>query len=165
MLHKVKLTIGAASLFLAGATATGGPGLLPNLSMPSALHIRFGDSWYQVRSEQRVIIRLPSRAIPLSGKNIPAEPIQYKEEKVGKCILMDRLIASRPGPKETLELATRDGHLIRAFLGDGCLAREFYAGAYVERSADGKLCVDRDLLHARTGAQCEIDRFRLLVPK
>ena len=78
---------------------------------------------------------------------------------------MDRLIGSRPGPKESLEIMTRDGNLIRAYLGDGCLAREFYAGAYVERSFDGKLCIDRDLLHARTGAQCEIDKFRLLVPK
>jgi hypothetical protein len=78
---------------------------------------------------------------------------------------MERLVASRPGPKNSLELVTRERQLIRAYLGDGCLAREFYAGAYVERSKDGKLCVDRDLLHARTGAKCEIDKFRLLVPE
>jgi hypothetical protein len=60
---------------------------------------------------------------------------------------------------------TRERQLIRAYLGDGCLSREFYAGAYVERPADGKLCIDRDLLHARTGAKCEIDKFRLLVPE
>jgi len=72
---------------------------------------------------------------------------------------------SRPGPDRTLDLFTRDGILIRAYLGDVCLAREFYAGAYMERSYDGKLCVDRDLLHARTGAKCEIDKFRLLIPR
>jgi hypothetical protein len=158
MLRSVKILVGAGALALAGAAATGEPGLLPDPSFAG---------WYQVRSEQRIIIRLPSR--PASGtgagRSTQQEPAAYKEEKVGKCILMDRLIASRPGPKESLELATRDGHLIRAYLGDGCLAREFYAGAYVERSTDGKLCVDRDLLHARTGAQCEIDKFRVLVPK
>jgi hypothetical protein len=156
MLRSLKIMIGAGALALAGAAAIGEPGMLPDPSFAN---------WYQVRSEQRVIIRLPSRPAPGAPKNGRSATIEYKEQKIGKCILMDRLIASRPGPKETLELATRDGNLIRAYLGDGCLAREFYAGAYVERSADGKLCVDRDLLHARTGAQCEIDKLRVLVPK
>ena len=80
---------------------------------------------------------------------------------------MDRFVASRPGggSKENLELVTRDGSVVRAYLSGGCLAREFYAGAYMERPSDGKLCVDRDLMHARTGAKCEIDKFRLLVQR
>ncbi|MGB5076847.1 MAG: hypothetical protein WBO17_05145, partial [Sphingorhabdus sp.] len=91
--------------------------------------------------------------------------VKYKEQKIGKCLWIDKLAGSRPGTKESLEIMTRDGVLIRAYLGDGCLAREFYAGAYLERPYDGKLCVDRDLLHARTGAKCEIDKFRLLIPR
>ncbi len=121
---------------------------------------------FQARIEQRVIVRFPNQPAPVSvarGDNRKA--VIYNEEKIGKCLLMDRLVASRPGPKNSLELVTRERQLIRAYLGDGCLAREFYAGAYVERSGDGKLCVDRDLLHARTGAKCEIDKFRLLVPE
>lgn len=122
---------------------------------------------WQVQVEQRVIVRIPrQRSTPASTgpSTTSSKPIKYKEKKAGKCLNMDRLIASRPGPKESLELATRDGTIVRAYLGDGCLAREFYAGAYIERPADGKLCVDRDLVHARTGAKCEIDKFRLLVP-
>ncbi len=122
---------------------------------------------WQVRVEQRVIIRIPSRppaSVPASNKNGSSKPITYKEEKIGKCLMMDRLVASRPGPKNSLELATRDGVFIRAYLDDSCFAREFYAGAYMERPADGKLCVKRDLVHARTGAKCEIDRFRVLQP-
>ncbi len=163
MLRKVKLAIGAAALILAGAAATGEAGISAIPGFAGTLHIQFGDNWQQVRSDQRVIIRIPPKSVPSSGKR--SGPVEYKEEKIGKCLLMDRLVGSRPGPKESLEILTRDGNLIRAYLGDGCLAREFYAGAYVERSADGKLCIDRDLLHARTGAQCEIDKFRLLVPK
>jgi hypothetical protein len=144
MPRTVKLAIGLGTILLAGAAATA------------------GDDWYQSRSDQRVIIRIPPKSTPVGSRR--SEPAKYKEEKIGKCLLMDRLVGSRPGPKETLEILTRDGNVIRAYLGDGCLAREFYAGAYVERSADGKLCIDRDLLHARTGAQCEIDKFRLLVP-
>ncbi len=163
MLRSVKILIGATTLILAGAAASGGVGPSAMPGFNSLLHIQFGDGWYQVRTNERVIIRIPPKSEPASSKR--SEPIEYKEEKIGKCLLMDRLIGSRPGPKESLEIMTRDGNLIRAYLGDGCLAREFYAGAYVERSFDGKLCIDRDLLHARTGAQCEIDKFRLLVPK
>lgn len=125
--------------------------------------LEFGQQWFQVHFEQRVIIRIPQQTSP-PAKSSKSQTPRYREEKIGKCLLMDKLVASRPGPKESLDLVTRDGVLIRAYLGDGCLAREFYAGAYMERPADGKLCIDRDLLHARTGAQCEIDRFRLLVP-
>ncbi len=122
--------------------------------------------FFQVRIEQSVIIRIPrERSTPV---NSPASSSptagKYHEEKIGKCIMMDRLVASRPGPNDSLELATRDGVIIRAYLGDGCLSREFYAGAYMERPDDGKLCVDRDMVHARTGAKCDIDKFRVIVP-
>ena len=122
--------------------------------------------YYQVRIEQRVIIRIPRQ------NNTPASTasrnkttqMRYKEEKIGNCLLMDKLVGSRPATEKSLDLVTTDGVLIRSYLRD-CSAADFYAGAYMERSADGKLCVKRDLLHARTGAKCEIDKFRLLVPQ
>jgi hypothetical protein len=130
--------------------------------------VRLNTTFYQVRIDQRVIIRLPSQAVApanaAAGRK-QAAAIRYKEEKIGKCLWIDKLAGSQPGPNRTLDIATRDGVLIRAYLGDGCLAREFYAGAYLERPYDGKLCVDRDMLHARTGAKCEVDKFRLLVPR
>jgi hypothetical protein len=127
--------------------------------------------FWQVRVEQRVIIRVPrgrsSAVSSMTTGNLTSKPIRYDEKKIGKCVVMDRFIAARPGTgsKQNLELVTRDGTLIRAYLGDGCLSREFYAGAYMERPQDGKLCAERDLMHARTGAKCEIDKFRLLVQK
>ncbi len=126
---------------------------------------------FQMRVEQRVIIRVPRQSLSPASSNamgsLRTRAIKYEEKKIGKCLIMDRFIASRPGggSKENLELVTRDGSVVRAYLGDGCLAREFYAGAYMERPGDGKLCVDRDLMHARTGAKCEINKFRLLVQK
>jgi hypothetical protein len=157
-MRSFKLAIGVGTLLLAAVAAAGDVGIPRAPSFASWMHIVHGDGWYQIRSNERVIIRIPNKSAPAGNK-------RYKEEKVGKCLLLDRLIGSRPGPKESLEILTRDGNVIRAYLGDGCLAREFYAGAYVERSADGMFCIDRDLLHARTGAQCEVDRFRLLVPE
>lgn len=122
----------------------------------------------QVRIDQRIIIRLPSPAVApatVGAERQSIAKLKYKEQKIGKCLWVDKLGGSRPGPDRTLDLLTRDGTLVRAYLGEGCLAREFYAGAYMERSSDGKLCVDRDLLHARTGAKCAVDKFRLLVPR
>jgi hypothetical protein len=146
----------ASAVFSTGQAATGLWAEMVEFTDNQALEMGL-----QVRVEQRVIIRIPSRpATPASG----TKPVSYKEAKIGKCLMMDRLVASRPGPKNSLELATRDGVIIRAYLHDDCFAREFYAGAYMERPADGKLCVDRDLVHARTGAKCEIDRFRVLQP-
>ncbi len=135
---------------------------------PFAPFFRLHTEFDQVRVDQRVIIRLPSPASAPAAAGAQRQSVaklKYKEKKIGKCLWVDRLGGSRPGPDRTLDLLTRDGILIRAYLGDGCLAREFYAGAYMERSYDGKLCVDRDLLHARTGAKCEIDKFRLLIPR
>jgi hypothetical protein len=122
----------------------------------------------QVRIDQGVIVRFPASAsVPVTAgaQRQSVGPIKYKEKKIGKCLWVNRLGGSRPGPDRSLDLVTRDGILIRAYLGEGCLAREFYAGTYMERSYDGKLCVNRDLLHARTGAKCDIDKFRLLIPR
>jgi hypothetical protein len=136
--------------------------------IPSALNT-LGQNWFQVRIEQRIIIRVPrqrsSQPSNITASGIRTTAVEYREQKLGKCLMMDRLVGSRPGPDESLELVTRDGALIRAYLGDGCLAREFYAGAYMERPGDGKLCVNRDMLYARTGARCEIDKLRLLVAR
>ena len=135
---------------------------------PFAPFVKLKTEFGQVRVDQRIIIRLPSPAsapVAVGAQRQSVAKLQYKEKKIGKCLWVDRLGGSRPGPDRTLDLLTRDGILIRAYLGDGCLAREFYAGAYMERSLDGKLCVDRDVLHARTGAKCDIDKFRLLIPR
>lgn len=136
---------------------------------PFAPIVRMDNVYFQVRIDQRVIVRLPRQ--PATSANVVTQKMskavvtRYKEQKIGKCLWIDKLAGSRPGTKDSLEIMTRDGVLIRAYLGDGCRAREFYAGAYMERPYDGKLCVDRDLLHARTGAKCEVDKFRLLVPR
>jgi hypothetical protein len=163
MLRKVDILWGAAAFLLAGAVGAGAAGANPVPLVAGWVQVQFGHIDFASSEYQRVIIRIPPKAAPASSKR--SEAVKYKEEKIGKCILMDRLVGSRPGPKDSLEILTRDGNVIRAYLGDGCLAREFYAGAYVERSIDGKLCIDRDLLHARTGAECEVDKFRLLVPE
>lgn len=129
--------------------------------------------WFQVRVQKRVIVRIPNprppRATSFSQRSSllkkPKATVSFKEKKIGKCLWVNKLAAARPGSgkKQNLELVTKSGGVIRAYLGDGCRAREFYAGAYMEKAEDGRLCIDRDIIHARSGSKCEIDKFRLLV--
>jgi len=127
--------------------------------------VQISNGWYQVRVQRRIIIRVPRQRRTPGRVDLGAK--KTKEEKTGKCLWMNQLAGARPGDgkEQNLELVTKNGQMFRAYLGDGCLAREFYAGAYMEKSLDGKLCVDRDLVHARTGAKCEIDKFRRMVAK
>ena len=68
MLRSVKILIGGMTLILAGAAATGGVGSPAVPSFISVLHIQFGDGWYQARSNQRVIIRIPPKPAPAVSK-------------------------------------------------------------------------------------------------
>jgi len=134
-----------------------------------AFQISESNGFLELRIQQRTIIRIlrtrRSRASGLVSRGGQTNPTKFEEQKIGKCVAMDKLTGFSLGPRESLEFVTKDRHIIRAYLGDECLAREFYAGAYIERSNDGKLCRKRDIIHARSGAKCELDRFRLLVPE
>lgn len=136
--------------------------------------------YMQVRVESRVILRVPRLRLVSSGGTAASVGTKFSEKKAKKCFAARQFVGFRdtatektgsdkskadakPSDKQSLELLTRDGMRVRAYLGNGCLAREFYAGAYVERSKDGNICEDRDIIHARTGAKCEIEKFRLVV--
>ncbi len=125
-------------------------------------------SYMTLQINQRIIIRLQrtsgARRASFSSRNGGAK-VKLEERKIGKCIAMDNLMGFAPGPSDSLEFITKDRKLIRAYLADNCKAKEFYAGAYIEKSKDGKLCQKRDIIHARYGAECALDRFRQLVPE
>lgn len=126
-------------------------------------------SFAQVRIERRVIIRVPrrrpSQTRPLSDIRSRLVPQTYREKKIGKCLPMNNILGVQMYQGRELDLITRDRKRIRARLEKKCQARSFYSGFYMEKSKDGKICADRDMLHSRTGSKCEIDRFRQLVPE
>lgn len=124
---------------------------------------------HQVRIEERVIIRIS----PQSGvmrqslmADLPqaAAPPRYEERKMEKCVPVSGIAGVQTGSGNRLLLYLRDHRLVTANLGKACRARDFYSGFYIERNADGLLCVDRDKLQSRAGANCEIKRMRQLVP-
>ena len=136
----------------------------PGFFMP-AKTIKFA----QVRIQKRVIIRVPRRRpSPASNVSVPSirrVPQVYKEKKIGKCLPMNTILGVQMFGGRNLDLITKDRKRIRARLEKKCQARSFYSGFYMEKSEDGKICADRDVLHSRTGSKCEISRFRELVPE
>ena len=120
----------------------------------------------QVRIERRVVIRVtpvaPQREMLA---DLPRAPLasRFSERKVGKCVPVAGIAGVQIGGDDRLMLFMRDQRLIGAKLDKACRARDFYSGFYVERSKDGKLCVDRDMIHSRSGTSCSLSRLRQLI--
>lgn len=122
----------------------------------------------QVRIERRVTIRVTPRS-PEPRQSLMAElapiatPSTMTERRMGKCVPVAGIAGVQTGQGGQLILYMRDQRIVSANLEKACTARDFYSGFYLERNADGMLCVDRDRLHSRTGSQCQVSRMRQLV--
>ncbi|MEP3224926.1 MAG: hypothetical protein ABJO01_03040 [Parasphingorhabdus sp.] len=157
------------SLLLAAPVSAESPSPTTSSAREGVFVSPTGLQFAQVRIEKRVIIRVPRRrplvASALADVPRNAAPRSYREKKIGKCLPMRNILGVQRFGERYLDLVTRDRQQIRARLKKKCQARSFYSGFYMEKSRDGKICVNRDILHSRTGSKCEIDRFRLLVPE
>ena len=123
----------------------------------------------QVRIERRVTIRIApqsrvQRQSLIAELPQPPQPLRYEERKIGKCLAVSDISAVRTGSGNRLVLLLSDRRMVSAKLEKSCRAREFVSGFYLERHEDGMLCVERDKLQSRAGANCELTRIRELVP-
>jgi len=121
----------------------------------------------QVRIEQRMTIRISPRAPiePNMLAELPGREIgpKFIERKIGKCLPVARIAGVQAGEGSRLILYMRDQRIVSAELERACRSRDFYSGFYLSRSDDGMLCIDRDTLLSRSGANCKLTRFRQLV--
>ena len=120
----------------------------------------------QVRIEQRLTVRIAPRSLSRELlADLPAAPLasRFKERKIGKCVAVKGIAGVQIGADDRLLLFMRDQRVIGASLEKACAARDFYSGFYLDRGGDGKLCVDRDMLHSRSGSACTVSRLRELV--
>ena len=122
----------------------------------------------QVRIERHVVIRVT----PLGAQrellaDLPRAPLatKFRERKVGRCVPVAGIAGVQIGRDDRLLLFMRDQRLIGASLEKACRARDFYSGFYVAKSSDGQLCVDRDMIHARSGASCSVSKLRQLIAR
>ncbi len=123
---------------------------------------------HQVRVEQRVVIRIGPAAAQARTQmlaDLPRRPMRtrYAEVEHDDCIDAEGVVGVQPTADNRLLFFTRSNQIIAAELEDGCTARAFYSGFYIERSDDARLCVDRDRLQSRAGASCQVEEFTRLV--
>jgi hypothetical protein len=136
--------------------------------------VGFTAQGFQVLIERQLIIRIPARPSSLNNfsaadaatppRRLPQRPIVWRETKAPKCVPMRSLLGIQGVQRDSIDLITRENERLRAKLNRGCRALDFYSGFYLKASKDGRLCADRDALHARSGAECEVEKFRLMVP-
>lgn len=151
-------------------TAPPPPDPLVAISLPAPGEATAG--FWQMVIEQQLIIRVPARRSPINNfsaaptpeMRLRQVPIEWKEKKAPKCVAMRDVMGMQAVQRDSIDLITRQKQRLRAQLNRGCRALDFYAGFYMQGTKDGRLCEDRDEIHARTGAKCQIDKFRLMVP-
>jgi hypothetical protein len=126
------------------------------------------DISYQVRIEQHLQIRIGPRQgrmpveLEIEESRTVSDP-RYAQTKAGKCIAANNFSSVGAGAGRRLFLFTRDNRVFSALLERGCQARDYYQGFYLAASPDAKLCIDRDRLLSRAGANCRLKQIRELV--
>lgn len=121
-----------------------------------------GQQFAQLTIQRRIIIRVPALVNRRAGP-APQPPVEWKEKKANRCVFMKDIVGAALTRENSLDLILHNQSRLRAKLDGSCRAADFYLGFYMEPSADDRLCADRDMIHARSGAMCEIDEFRRLV--
>ena len=108
---------------------------------------------------QRLIVRIP---VPRRTPDPPTAT--WRERKGPRCVQLDAIAGAAITAPDSVDMILRGGARIRALLESACPALDFYSGFYLVPSGDGRICADRDSIHARSGGECQIDRFRKLAP-
>jgi hypothetical protein len=124
----------------------------------------------QVRIEQHMSIRIAPQSRPVTlppqfMMDLPRREVAPRlvERNIGRCVPVSSISGVQPDSGGRLILFLRDRRMVSAVLERACRARDFYSGFYIERTNDGRLCVDRDMLLSRSGANCKLTRIRELI--
>lgn len=116
----------------------------------------------QLTIHERIIIRVPM-APPPAAAAPRQQPIRWRETRGPRCIAAQSMAGALVSAPNQIDLVLAGGRRIRAKLDGDCRPLDFYRGFYLRPSADGLICADRDTIRVRSGAQCGIDQFRLLL--
>ena len=113
----------------------------------------------QVIVKRSVIVKMSQARGPAPRPMIP-----LRERKGPKCVPMSAIAGAAIIEPSSVDISLRGGERVRARFSSSCPDLDYYGGFYVRPTEDGMLCADRDFIRARSGGECEIDRFRRLVP-
>lgn len=142
----IRLAAAAAIVMLGGAQDT---------SFAAPLNIA------QIIVREQIIIRVPEgdRRVVSAGSSL----IRWREVGGPRCVPARNIIGATMG-QSSVDLIMRDNRRVRARLGQRCAGLDYYRGFYVNATADGRICADRDAIRSRMGGECGIVQFRALQP-
>jgi hypothetical protein len=109
--------------------------------------------------QEEVILRVPVQPRPA------APQFDWIEQKGPKCIPAGAIRRSSMSGSEQVDFILSGGGRVRAKFDEDCHALDFYGGFYLQYGHDQQICVNRDAVMSRIGERCEIERFRILIPK
>ncbi|NBC35595.1 hypothetical protein GTZ99_03385 [Novosphingobium sp. FSY-8] len=114
----------------------------------------------QVHVEQRITIRVAPGPVMPFNPVMPMRPPEPDPRRlarpIGRCVPAAAIVGVISDGSHVLSLMLRDGRRLDALLDKVCRAQDFYSGFYIERNADGQVCINRDRLRARSGTDCHI---------
>ena len=111
----------------------------------------------------QILIRVPrgARQITPAGMSL----IRWREGRGPRCVAAGQIVGATLLGQNSVDLLLRDRTRLRARLESRCPALDYYRGFYVDATADGRICADRDSIRSRAGGECGIDTFRTLTPE
>ena len=112
-----------------------------------------------VVQEDEVILR-----VPVSPHSL-APQFDWLEKKGPKCVPAGAIRRMSLSGREQVDFILSGGGRVRAKFDEDCPALDFYGGAYLQYGKDQQICAHRDAVMSRMGGACEIDHFKLLIPK
>lgn len=146
----------AFSIFLLNILATVSPSPAATAPVDVIADAPPAQRFAEVTIRRSVIIKVPVR---------PMEPpVKWKEKGSRKCISIDSIAAASVLSPEALDLVLRGGERWRLKFRGKCPAISFYRGFYLRPGEDRQICARRDVIHPRSGGECEIQTFRRLKP-
>jgi hypothetical protein len=133
----------------------------PRSVRPAAPQAQSRSGGFMMRHQ--IIIRVPTGARRVAA----AAPslIRWRERRGPNCIAAGQIVGATLLSQRSVDLILRDNSRLRARLESRCPALDYYRGFYVNATADGRICADRDSIRSRAGGECQIDAFRALTPE
>ena len=107
--------------------------------------------------QQQTILRVPVRPYPQMK-------FRWEEEKGPKCLPVRAIAGAMLSGSDSIDIVLRNRQRVRARLESECKGLDFYDGFYLQ-TEDGRFCARRDVIRGRMGGTCQVEKFRLLVPK
>lgn len=116
----------------------------------------------QMTIRRSVIVRVPLHP----EKTMPRPPrTEWIEKRGERCISLDNLAGAEISSSSSIDLVYRGGKRWRVKLREECPALGYYQGFYLKPGEDRQLCVKRDVIHPRSGGECEISALKRLKAK